>query len=75
MTEQELKDRIDSLYGQQIVSMSDESLRKLTSNFKESLVRRVVAIGSSPGDQEMIIERIEDTLNTFYRTNYRNRPV
>ncbi len=58
MTEQELKDRIDNLYGQQILSMSDESLRKLTSNFKESLVRRVVAIGSSPGDQEMIIERI-----------------
>ena len=54
--------------------MSDESLKKLTSSFKESLVRRVVALGPSLRDQEVILERINETLMDYYRANYNNLP-
>ena len=74
MTEQQLIDRIDRLWGQQIVEMSDDSLRKLTSDFKESLVRRVVAKGQSLRDQDKILKRIDESCSEYYRTFYPSVP-
>lgn len=65
MTEQELIERIDRLSGQQIVNMSDESLKRLTLDFKESFVRRVVAVGESLRDQEIILGRFDEALRNY----------
>lgn len=72
MTEQELIKRIDRISGQHIVGMSNESLKMLTSNFKESLVRRLVSKGSSLRDQVLILDTINGTINDYYRVNYSN---
>ncbi len=74
MTEQELIERIDSLSGQLIDNMCDESLKMLTLNFKESLVRRIIALGPTLCDQEEILKRINNTLMEYYRANYNDLP-
>ena len=50
--------------------MSNESLRMLTSDFKESLVRRVVAVAPSLRDQGIILDKIEETVNEYNRCYY-----
>lgn len=70
MTEQELIERIDRLSGQLIVNMSNESLKMLTSDFKESLVRRVVAVAPSLRDQGLILDKLEETINEYNRCYY-----
>lgn len=75
MTEQELIERIDRLSGQHIVNMSNESLRMLTSDFKESLVRRVVAVGLSLRDQGLILDKLEETINEYNRCYYEYDPA
>ena len=67
MTEKELIKRIDRITAQHIFEMSDNSLKMLTSDFKESLVRRLVSKGPSFGDQKKILDCIDDTI---YRTRF-----